>query len=46
VDLVRSDTHTCYLGERGALHDWGYGCGKCPACELRERGYRRFIAGA
>jgi len=44
VDLVRSDTHTCYLGERGALHDWGYGCGKCPACELRARGYRQFAA--
>jgi 7-cyano-7-deazaguanine synthase len=44
VDLIREDTHTCYLGERGALHDWGYGCGKCPACELRERGYRTFAA--
>ncbi|RJF97612.1 7-cyano-7-deazaguanine synthase QueC [Noviherbaspirillum saxi] len=45
VDLIRADTHTCYLGERGALHDWGYGCGTCPACELRARGYRQFIAG-
>ncbi|HJV87277.1 MAG TPA: 7-cyano-7-deazaguanine synthase QueC [Noviherbaspirillum sp.] len=44
VDLIRSDTHTCYLGERGALHDWGYGCGTCPACELRARGYREFVA--
>ena len=44
VDLIRSGTHTCYLGERGALHDWGYGCGKCPACELRARGYANFIA--
>jgi 7-cyano-7-deazaguanine synthase len=42
VDLIRKETHTCYLGERGALHDWGYGCGKCPACELRARGYRKF----
>jgi 7-cyano-7-deazaguanine synthase len=42
VDLIRTDTHTCYLGERGALHDWGYGCGSCPACELRARGYRQF----
>jgi 7-cyano-7-deazaguanine synthase len=42
VDLIREDTHTCYLGERGALHDWGYGCGKCPACELRANGYRVF----
>ncbi|CAN5323149.1 7-cyano-7-deazaguanine synthase QueC [soil metagenome] len=44
VDLIRSDTHTCYLGERGALHEWGYGCGTCPACELRARGYRQFAA--
>jgi 7-cyano-7-deazaguanine synthase len=42
VDLIRAETHTCYLGERGILHDWGYGCGECPACELRARGYRRF----
>lgn len=45
VDLIREDTHTCYLGVRGALHDWGYGCGKCPACELRARGYRQFRNG-
>ena len=45
VDLIRADTHTCYLGERGALHDWGYGCGKCPACELRARGYQQYVAG-
>ena len=32
VDLIREDTHTCYLGERGTLHDWGYRCGQCPAC--------------
>lgn len=42
VELIRNDTHTCYMGERGVLHDWGYGCGKCPACELRARGYRQF----
>ena len=42
VDLIRSGTHTCYLGERGALHDWGYGCGKCPACELRAKGYEQY----
>lgn len=46
VDLIRSDTHTCYLGERGALHDWGYGCGTCPACALRARGYREFAGTA
>jgi 7-cyano-7-deazaguanine synthase len=43
VDLIRSDTHTCYLGERGELHDWGYGCGKCPACELRAKGFREYV---
>jgi 7-cyano-7-deazaguanine synthase len=42
IDLIRKDTHTCYLGQRGTLHEWGYGCGKCPACELRARGYRQF----
>lgn len=42
VDLIRCNTHTCYLGERGVLHDWGYGCGECPACALRARGYRQF----
>ncbi|HZV67057.1 MAG TPA: 7-cyano-7-deazaguanine synthase QueC, partial [Telluria sp.] len=45
VDLIRAETHTCYLGERGALHPWGYGCGGCPACELRARGYAQFAAG-
>lgn len=42
VDLIREDTHTCYLGERGVRHEWGFGCGTCPACELRARGYRQF----
>jgi len=42
IELIRAETHTCYLGERGDLHDWGYGCGKCPACELRANGYRIF----
>src|SRR4051812_6486947 len=46
VDLIRADTHTCYLGERGALHAWGYGCGSCPACALRARGYAQYTAQA
>lgn len=45
VDLVRETTHTCYLGDRNTRHEWGYGCGTCPACELRARGYQQFIAG-
>jgi 7-cyano-7-deazaguanine synthase len=44
VDLIRSDTHTCYLGERGTLHAWGHGCGTCPACALRARGYQEYAA--
>ena len=37
VDLIREHSHTCYLGERGAQHDWGYGCGECPACACARR---------
>ena len=44
VDLIREHSHTCYLGERGARHDWGYGCGECPACRLRARGWQEFAA--
>lgn len=43
VDLIIEETHTCYLGERTKRHVWGYGCGTCPACELRQQGYERFI---
>ena len=39
VEIIRQDSHTCYLGERGVMHDWGHGCGTCPACELRARGW-------
>jgi 7-cyano-7-deazaguanine synthase len=42
VNLIIEHTHTCYLGDRTHRHAWGYGCGTCPACELRERGYERF----
>jgi 7-cyano-7-deazaguanine synthase len=42
VDLIRHDTHTCYLGERGVMHSWGHGCGTCPACVLRANGYAAF----
>lgn len=44
VEIVRAETHTCYLGERGVLHDWGYGCGSCPACDLRARGWNEWAA--
>ena len=39
VDLIVEHTHTCYLGDREHRHPWGYGCGSCPACELRARGW-------
>jgi 7-cyano-7-deazaguanine synthase len=39
VDLIVEHTHTCYLGDRAHRHDWGYGCGTCPACELRAKGW-------
>jgi 7-cyano-7-deazaguanine synthase len=44
VEIVRADSHTCYLGERGELHAWGHGCGTCPACELRAKGWNDWVA--
>jgi 7-cyano-7-deazaguanine synthase len=43
VELIRRDSHTCYLGRRDAAHDWGFGCGACPACELRANGWRDWV---
>lgn len=43
LDAVIEDSHTCYNGDRTQRHDWGYGCGKCPACEIRKRGYEQFL---
>ena len=45
VDLIIEHTHTCYLGDRTQRHAWGYGCGQCPACELRARGFAAYSAG-
>ena len=42
VDLILEESHTCYLGDRSHRHDWGYGCGACPACELRAKGWRQW----
>lgn len=42
IDLIRAGTHTCYLGEHDKLHDWGYGCGDCPACVLRLKGWQEY----
>lgn len=44
VELVRTETHSCYLGDRRTSNDWGFGCGKCPACELRQAGWHKFAA--
>lgn len=46
LEMIRIDTHTCYIGERTILHPWGYGCGQCPACDLRQKGYEEFLAQA
>jgi 7-cyano-7-deazaguanine synthase len=43
LDLVIEATHSCYLGDRTHRHDWGYGCGTCPACKLRADGFARFV---
>src|SRR3981189_2888968 len=45
VDLIREYSHTCYLGERGTRHEWGYGCGESPACAVRARGWRGYSGG-
>jgi 7-cyano-7-deazaguanine synthase len=45
VDLIVEHSHTCYLGVRDLRHAWGHGCGDCPACELRARGWDDWVAG-
>lgn len=42
VDLILEESHTCYAGDRSVRHAWGYGCGACPACKLREKGWVGF----
>ena len=44
VDLIVTESHTCYRGQRDKLYAWGYGCGDCPACDLREKGWREWEA--
>ena len=43
VDLVVEHTHSCYMGDRSHRHAWGYGCGLCPSCYLREKGYEAWL---
>jgi 7-cyano-7-deazaguanine synthase len=44
VELIRTETHSCYLGVRDKLHAWGRGCGICPACALRATGWDNWRA--
>lgn len=46
VELICEESHSCYRGERSLRHDWGYGCGECPACDLRRKGWEAFAGGA
>jgi 7-cyano-7-deazaguanine synthase len=43
LDLIVEHTHSCYLGDRSHRHEWGYGCGECPACKLRSLGFAKFV---
>lgn len=43
LDLVIEESHSCYLGDRQTRHPWGYGCGTCPACDLRAKGYAAYL---
>lgn len=45
VEIILERTHTCYAGSRGERHAWGHGCGACPACELRARGWEEYAEG-
>lgn len=42
ISIIREASHTCYEGVRDQLHEWGYGCSKCPACVLRKKGYEEW----
>lgn len=44
VAIIRKESHTCYQGDHHTLHDWGFGCGDCPACVLRAKGWREYRA--
>jgi 7-cyano-7-deazaguanine synthase len=44
LDLIIEQSHSCYLGDRTHRHAWGYGCGECPACQLRADGFQKFMA--
>jgi 7-cyano-7-deazaguanine synthase len=43
LEIVIEDSHSCYLGDRSKRHEWGFGCGECPACQLRAQGFAKFM---
>ena len=43
IELVIEHTHSCYLGDREHRHAWGWGCGLCPSCDLRRKGYDAWL---
>ena len=45
IHIIKNETHTCYLGNRESQHPWGWGCGTCPACDLRASGWLRYVSG-
>lgn len=45
IELILEHSHTCYMGQRGERRDWGYGCGTCPACDLRAKGWAEYTDG-
>jgi 7-cyano-7-deazaguanine synthase len=45
VNTIVEQSHTCYEGDRTHRHAWGYGCGACPACDLRAKGWISWTAG-
>ncbi len=42
LEIVVEDSHSCYLGDRSKRHEWGFGCGECPACRLRAQGFAKY----
>jgi len=44
VEIIRARSHSCYAGDRDRAHDWGHGCGECPACDLRAQGWAKWSA--
>ncbi len=44
MKILIKKTHTCYTGDRSKEHEWGFGCGECPACELRMNGWKNYIS--